>query len=44
MKHKPKRLGTNHRGFYGTNVLFDDQGRCVLRSLDVWQMKSIWPQ
>ena len=26
----PKRLGPNHRGFYGTNVLFDDQGRCVL--------------
>jgi len=25
-----KRLGPNHRGFYGTNVLFDDQGRCVL--------------
>lgn len=26
----PKRPGPNHRGFYGTNVLFDGQGRCVL--------------
>ncbi len=26
----PKRRGVNHRGFYGTNVLFDDRGRCVL--------------
>jgi len=26
----PKRPGPWSRGFYGTNVLFDDQGRCVL--------------
>ncbi len=26
----PKKLGPWHRGFYGTNVLFDGQGRCVL--------------
>jgi len=26
----PKRISGNHRGFYGTNVMFDDRGRCVL--------------
>ena len=26
----PKQPGTWSRGFYGTNVLFDDTGRCVL--------------
>ncbi len=26
----PQRPSLNHRGFYGTNVLFDNQGRCVL--------------
>jgi len=26
----PKRPGPWHRGFYGTNVLFDARGRCVL--------------
>ncbi len=26
----PKRSGPNSRGFYGTNVLFDADGRCVL--------------
>jgi len=26
----PESPGPNHRGFYGTNVLFDDRGRCVL--------------
>ena len=26
----PKRASSWHRGFYGTNVMFDDKGRCVL--------------
>ena len=26
----PKRPGSWSRGFYGTNVMFDDKGRCVL--------------
>jgi beta-fructofuranosidase len=26
----PKRISGMHRGFYGTNVMFDDGGRCVL--------------